>query len=503
MAGILNLNLNPSSSHATPTPPEPPDPPDPTPRSSSPTALVQPSTTTPTKPPDSPDIPPLTPSVRTYTKPNSPPPRPFALKHKLSQGNYYFDAGKTLYIDDGAMINVMDWSFFGRHAASLSPLQPSSVVVRMADGSVVPSKGIATITVHLASGIERIEAETQFEVLQSSDSWDILLGLPWLQQVKGIHNYDTNELAVQGHSTVCIFKSIIDTPLRNEQTIWLAQISTEVDRAAQPQLPQVPADPHMDRPHRIWNALVLGADMSPTQKRALQALVFEFHDVWAESLADLKPAKCGVHKLVIDPTVPLDTSCPSRARRMTPPILRCLHAHVDELLAADIIAPIEPDQVKCCSPIVMAAKRTQGPQEDYTTLKRKIDTALRDQSHEQPTTPSPAEPPPTSWRMCHDFRQLNTATVVPSFIPGNLEAIVARHSGKRWINVLDLMAAFYAYPLDPAARPYTSFFVPGRGYMAYNRMPMGLTGSPVTEQIGMATAFKSIVHPRTHGLLDG
>jgi hypothetical protein len=97
--------------------------------------------------------------------------------------------------------------------------------------------------------------------------------------------------------------------------------------------------------------------------------------------------------------------------------------------------------------------------------------------------------------MVHDFRPLNAATIVPPFLPGNLEATLGRHSGKRYLNILDLMASFFAYELDKPSRPDTAFFVVGRGYMAYNRMPMGLTGSPATEQIGVALAFKDIIFP--------
>jgi len=97
--------------------------------------------------------------------------------------------------------------------------------------------------------------------------------------------------------------------------------------------------------------------------------------------------------------------------------------------------------------------------------------------------------------MCHDYRILNTATITPPFLPGNLDAVVARHAGHKYICVLDLLGAFYAYELDEASKPYTAFFVPGRGFMAYNRMPMGLTGSPATEQLGMIKAFKHLLHP--------
>ena len=44
----------------------------------------------------------------------------------------------------------------------------------------------------------------------------------------------------------------------------------------------------------------------------------------------------------------------------------------------------------------------------------------------------------------------------------------------------DFAARFYAVTLDPEERPYTAFYVEGRGYFWYLRMPFGLTGAPST-----------------------
>lgn len=41
-------------------------------------------------------------------------------------------------------------------------------------------------------------------------------------------------------------------------------------------------------------------------------------------------------------------------------------------------------------------------------------------------------------------------------------------------------AGFYAVLVDPESRPYTAFYVEGRGYFWYKHMPFGLTGAPST-----------------------
>jgi hypothetical protein len=53
-------------------------------------------------------------------------------------------------------------------------------------------------------------------------------------------------------------------------------------------------------------------------------------------------------------------------------------------------------------------------------------------------------------------------------------------SGHRWITVFDFANGFYACEIKPEDQPYICFYVEGRGYFAYQRMPFGLTGAPST-----------------------
>lgn len=51
-------------------------------------------------------------------------------------------------------------------------------------------------------------------------------------------------------------------------------------------------------------------------------------------------------------------------------------------------------------------------------------------------------------------------------------------SGHRWITVFDFANGFYACEIKPEDQKYVCFYVEGRGYYAYMRMPFGLTGAP-------------------------
>ena len=63
---------------------------------------------------------------------------------------------------------------------------------------------------------------------------------------------------------------------------------------------------------------------------------------------------------------------------------------------------------------------------------------------------------------------------------GDIRAKQQRLSGHRWVSGFDFAAGFYAVLVDPGSRPYTAFYVEGRGYFWYKRMPFGLTGAPST-----------------------
>lgn len=63
---------------------------------------------------------------------------------------------------------------------------------------------------------------------------------------------------------------------------------------------------------------------------------------------------------------------------------------------------------------------------------------------------------------------------------GDIRAKQRRLSGHRWVSVFDFASGFYAVTVAEESRPYTCFYVEGRGYFQYKRMPFGLTGAPST-----------------------
>jgi hypothetical protein len=90
---------------------------------------------------------------------------------------------------------------------------------------------------------------------------------------------------------------------------------------------------------------------------------------------------------------------------------------------------------------------------------------------------TPEEP---KWRICQNFSQINKITKIAPMPQGDIRSKQQRLSGHRWVSGFDFAAGFYAVLVDEDSRPYTAFYVEGRGYFRYKRMPFGLTGAPST-----------------------
>jgi hypothetical protein len=69
---------------------------------------------------------------------------------------------------------------------------------------------------------------------------------------------------------------------------------------------------------------------------------------------------------------------------------------------------------------------------------------------------------------------------------GDIRGKQQRLSGHRYVHVFDFAAGFYAISIDPGSQPYITFFIEGKGYFKYLRLPFGVTGGP--SEFGQLTA---------------
>lgn len=83
-------------------------------------------------------------------------------------------------------------------------------------------------------------------------------------------------------------------------------------------------------------------------------------------------------------------------------------------------------------------------------------------------------------RVCLDARKLNNLTIKDAYPQQQINRILSRLGGTKYLSAIDFSDAFLQVPLEKSSRPKTAFAVSGRGFFMYKRMPFGLCNSGAT-----------------------
>jgi hypothetical protein len=242
------------------------------------------------------------------------------------------------------------------------------------------------------------------------------------------------------------------------------------------------------RVEALLDTVTIGPDLTVEQRQEVREFVTEFADCFALSMKEVLPIPGAEHTM----NIPKDAKFSTKVhQRPTTPVQKAWYNGViDEMLEAGIIEPLSPKDAKCLSPTTLAQKTHQnGKTQTILELQHQIN----DQCIAAGLPPSfdlPPRPPetmqtemtqkPPSWRVCHDYHELNSKTKVAALPPGDIQRKQGLLSGHRWVSVFDFAKGFYACTTAEEIRPYLCFYVEGRGLFTYCKMPMGLTGVPST-----------------------
>jgi hypothetical protein len=269
----------------------------------------------------------------------------------------------------------------------------------------------------------------------------------------------------------------------------------EVTKAFEPSILTRKTFPHSpERVAAILSEVTIGQDLTPAQTESVRSLISEFAECFALSMSEVTAVEGAAHRL----DIPRDTQFRTKVnqRPQTPPQKEYFNGVIDKMLAAGIIRPIDHQDVKCCGATTLAKKAHEGNGLTLNTLQHRVNdeciaTGFPPPFQELPpveNTDPDAEthPTQTKWRVCQDFAELNKVTKVPPMPQGDIRQKQQNLSGHRWITVFDFANGFYACEIKPEDQPYICFYVEGRGYFAYLRMPFGLTGAP--SSFGQMTA---------------
>ncbi|MCI26557.1 reverse transcriptase, partial [Trifolium medium] len=98
----------------------------------------------------------------------------------------------------------------------------------------------------------------------------------------------------------------------------------------------------------------------------------------------------------------------------------------------------------------------------------------------------------TGWRMCIDYRRLNTATRKDHFPLPFMDQMLERLAGQEFYCFLDGYSGYNQITVDPEDQEKTAFTCPF-GVFAYRRMPFRLCNAPATFQRCMLAIFADML----------
>ena len=416
--------------------------------------------------------------------------------------------------------------------------------LRMGNGMIIPSKAAWRGKMKLGG----VTIEGEFEVFDSGGSWAFLLGKPLLRLFRAKQSYwpDTVSIRDEDNRKEILTNQIRKARVGEEPGINLTLDVKQRDAVAggssevKPPLREVPhstpsvhtenstdnttypvyvtsdetpntgsesiltreTDPwNQERVKRIVQEVMIGPDITPDQRQIVQELLEEYADCFALSMKEVNAIPGAIHKLNIPEGATFRTKIPPQS--YNPDQRAFVDAKVNEMLKAGIIRPIHPSEVRFVAQTVLAQKTHEGQGLDIETLKYKVnDQCIKSGlpgEFELPPQPDQAQSLPTKqdtpikWRMCQDFGGINKVTEVAPMPQGDIRAKQLRLSGHRYIHTFDFAAGFYGITVHPDSQPYITFFVEGRGYFAYLRMPFGITGGP--------SEFGHVTGERFHDLI--
>jgi hypothetical protein len=408
--------------------------------------------------------------------------------------------------DEGAMISAMCTKTFKWVKHRLTNWEPSTKQLRMANGTIIPSK--ATWKGEVI--IKGIKTRGEFKVFDSGGGWKFLLGKPLLQAFKAVHEYETDIVHItrdggaatihnQNHTEQT--EMIINKTQENSQT-W-DSIPTNLTEAAT--FTRTTDPRNLKQVTYIVKAVQYGETLTLEERKKVKDLVSRYADIFTCSLSEVLLVPWAQHRLNIPEGSTFNLHVHQQA--LTPLQTQFLHGRINEMLAAGIIEKAPAELVKCCATTVLAQKAHEQGGLTLEELQRRVNEQCAQQGQSPAFTLLQREVEETpkedqmawaqKWRICQNFNEVNRHTVITLMLQGDIWAKHLRLSGHKYISVFDFASGFYAVEIPEDSRPFTAFYVEGRGYFWYKWMPMGLTGAPTTFCEMMATHLHDLIADMT------
>jgi hypothetical protein len=226
--------------------------------------------------------------------------------------------------------------------------------------------------------------------------------------------------------------------------------------------------------------VIISSDLDEAQEQELLNVLKEHKEAIGWTIEDIK----GISPVVVMHKIHLEENAKTSRepqRRLNPAMQEVVRAEVIKLVDARIIYPISDS--KWVSPIHVVPKKA-----GITVIKNKDNELVPTRVH-------------SGWRVCIDYRKLNSVTRKDHFPLPFIDQMVERLAGHDYYCFLDGYSGYNQIPLDPEDQEKTTFTCPF-GTFAYRRMPFGLCNAPATFQRCMISIFSDMVERHLEIFMD-